>query len=348
MKTMMRKTFVWYVVALVLTCTCGRAETPAARRLIDVAARQNLQLVAVMPTGLGNQVAGENASGPQTMFDLAKTIGMHVSLKGNLAIFSTNAGGDPNQLGQSLTLPAAKETISCEFFDADIRDLFRVVYRHTGMNMLWHKSLRGRVIVRVSDIEAGLLIEAVAQSFGFAVKQQGNIVYIGEPARMAEMLPPADLKGDGDVSLDFRDADIRDITKIIASRAKNDLVTGTNVRGNVTVSLRDVNVAEAMVGIARANGFDAVLVDGLWIVADPRELPGLIEAWKQPTPTPTTNISLDFRDVGIQGLVQIVSDKGGLRYPALLNPESRVTVRFQDRSADRIQNLLIKLGGGTL
>lgn len=343
-----RKSCLWGVFVSCLICAFSSAETPVTQQLIDAARRQNLQLVAMMPTGSGAMATETYASGPQTVFDLAQALEMHVQMKGNLAICSPKAGGDPNRLGQSLTLPTARKTIACDFHDADVRDLFRVVYRHTGLNLLWHKSLRGRVIVRVQDIESGLLIEAVAQSFGFAVKQQGNIVYIGEPARMAEMLPPADLKGNGNVSLDFRDADIRDITKIIASRAKNDFVTGTNVRGNVTVSLQDVDVAEAMVGIARANGFDAILVDGLWILADPRELPGLLEAWQQPTPEPTTNISLDFRDVGIQGLVQIVSDKGGLRYPALLNPESRVTVRFSDRSADRIQNLLIKLGGGTL
>lgn len=333
-----------------LTGTVMAEEGGTTLQLIELSRLENLNLVTVSPAnGPSNPVEG-TIPGDRTasLASLAQSLGLECHIGKNLVLLGSQKFVDVASLGGVITLPSASDPMTCEFHEVDVRDLFRIVHQKTGLNLILKKSVRGRLTVRVTDLAAGTLVEAIVKVLGLECRQQGNIVFIGESQGFAEMLPPAGITASGAISLDFRDIDIRDVAKIIAQRFTRDFAAGANVRGNVTISLKNVAESEAMIGLARANGFDAAEVDGVWILADSREMKTLAESWKTPIPEPTTSISVDFRDAGVQGLVQIVSDKGGLPFPALLNPEARVTVRFTNRPADRIYNLLIKLGGGTL
>ena len=326
------------------------AESEIALQMLELSRLQGVNLIAVSPaSGLSKSVVGTSRESRATsLASMAQSLGLECHHGRNLVLLGGKNAVEVETLGKAMNLPSASEAMTCEFHEADVRDLLRIVHQKTGLNLILKKSVRGRLTVRVTDLAAGTLVEAIVKVLGLECRQQGNIVFIGESQGFAEMLPPAGITASGAISLDFRDIDIRDVAKIIAQRFTRDFAAGANVRGNVTISLKHVAESEAMIGLARANGFDAAEVDGVWILADSREMKTLAESWKTPIPEPTTSISVDFRDAGVQGLVQIVSDKGGLPFPALLNPEARVTVRFTNRPADRIYNLLIKLGGGTL
>lgn len=73
------------------------------------------------------------------------------------------------------------------------------------------------------------------------------------------------------ISLDFRDADIRDVLKIIAQRAGANFVVEKSVRGNVTVRLDDVPSREALDLVLRANGFSWIRSDNAILIADERK-----------------------------------------------------------------------------
>ncbi|HNV71381.1 MAG TPA: secretin N-terminal domain-containing protein, partial [Candidatus Ozemobacteraceae bacterium] len=74
------------------------------------------------------------------------------------------------------------------------------------------------------------------------------------------------------ISLDFRDADIRDILKIIAQKSGTNIIAEKNVRGNVTVRLNDVYYEEAMNLIAKTNGFAVRKIGNTWVLADEKKL----------------------------------------------------------------------------
>ncbi|NLI76446.1 MAG: hypothetical protein GX442_08395 [Candidatus Riflebacteria bacterium] len=80
------------------------------------------------------------------------------------------------------------------------------------------------------------------------------------------------------ISLDFRDTDIREIIKIIAQKSGTNIIAEKSVRGNVTVRLNDVYYEEAMNLIAKTNGFAVRKIGNTWILADEKKL---IEAFEK-------------------------------------------------------------------
>ncbi len=77
------------------------------------------------------------------------------------------------------------------------------------------------------------------------------------------------------ISLDFRDADIRDIIKLIATKSGFNIVAEKSVRGNVTIRLTDITCARALDLVCEGNGFAWTLQKGAILVSDEKKLPVL-------------------------------------------------------------------------
>ena len=60
----------------------------------------------------------------------------------------------------------------------------------------------------------------------------------------------------GTVSMNFRGAELVDILRLLAFQNDLNIITGDDVEGEVTVSLRDVNLFEALDAILKVNGYD--------------------------------------------------------------------------------------------
>jgi type IV pilus assembly protein PilQ len=83
-------------------------------------------------------------------------------------------------------------------------------------------------------------------------------------------------------SMDSRDAEIRDILRVLAEKGKLNVVTDTSVAGRITIYLKDVSVEEALELILRANGYAYQKINNSILVATPEKLK-LGEARYQPT-----------------------------------------------------------------
>lgn len=86
-------------------------------------------------------------------------------------------------------------------------------------------------------------------------------------ATVAAMLFPGLVKADDNITLDFRDTDIRQIIKVIAQQSGTNIIAEKSVRGNVTVKMSDVYYEEAMNLIAKTNGFAVRKIGNTWILA---------------------------------------------------------------------------------
>ncbi|MEP6801352.1 MAG: hypothetical protein ABJC07_05415 [Acidobacteriota bacterium] len=73
------------------------------------------------------------------------------------------------------------------------------------------------------------------------------------PARIAARLSP-----DERISLDLKDADIRDVLRSFAELTGTSLVIDPDVKGSVTVCLHDVFWVDALEVILRSNGLGMV------------------------------------------------------------------------------------------
>jgi type IV pilus assembly protein PilQ len=86
-------------------------------------------------------------------------------------------------------------------------------------------------------------------------------------AVVAAMLMPGLLRADDNITLDFRETDIRQIIKVIAQQSGTNIIAEKSVRGNVTVKMSDVYYEEAMNLIAKTNGFAVRKIGNTWILA---------------------------------------------------------------------------------
>ena len=91
-------------------------------------------------------------------------------------------------------------------------------------------------------------------------------------AALLGCVTPQPVRAEDNISLDFRDADIRDILKIIAQKSGTNIIAEKSVRGNVTVRLTDVYYEEAMNLIAKTNGFAVRKIGNTWVLADEKML----------------------------------------------------------------------------
>lgn len=74
------------------------------------------------------------------------------------------------------------------------------------------------------------------------------------------------------ISLNFKDTDIRQVIGVIAEQSGTNIIAEKSVRGNVTVSLKDVYYEEAMNLIAKTNGFAVRRIGNTWILATEKNL----------------------------------------------------------------------------
>lgn len=95
---------------------------------------------------------------------------------------------------------------------------------------------------------------------------------------VALLLPVSAQAASDNISLDFRDTDIRQIITTIAQQSGTNIIAEKSVRGQVTVKLDDVYYEEAMNLIARTNGFAVRKIGNTWILADEKKL---IEAFEK-------------------------------------------------------------------
>jgi len=74
------------------------------------------------------------------------------------------------------------------------------------------------------------------------------------------------------ISLDLKDADLRDVLRTFAALARFNLVIDPEVRGSVTVRLADVRWEDALDVILRSNGLASVREESVVRVAPPARL----------------------------------------------------------------------------
>ncbi|KAF1083275.1 MAG: hypothetical protein GQF41_0053 [Candidatus Rifleibacterium amylolyticum] len=102
-------------------------------------------------------------------------------------------------------------------------------------------------------------------------RKKTNILLLFAALTVALLLPGS-VRADDNITLDFRDTDIRQIVKVIAQQSGTNIIAEKSVSGRVTVKLSDVYYEEAMNLIAKTNGFAVRKIGNTWILADEKKL----------------------------------------------------------------------------
>lgn len=91
-----------------------------------------------------------------------------------------------------------------------------------------------------------------------------------EPRRVTRI--DGSLSAGEPISLDLKDADLKDVLRTFAELARLNIVIDPEVKGSVTVRLRDVPWDKALDVILQVNGLGYVLEGNVLRVGEPRKL----------------------------------------------------------------------------
>jgi len=166
-----------------------------------------------------------------------------------------------------------------------------------------------------------------------------NIIILSILISFMLLLP---VKADRLINMDFVEADIVQVLKLLAIENGYDVVIDQAVVGNVTSSLKNVSIDKALSVITRLNGFDYRIVGKTIFVAPPDKLAAIISEIAVPVGEAVTQvIHLQYaKPSDIIGLVQ--SNIKGVT----LNPADNVNgiiARGSLGTIKRVKNLVGKL-----
>ena len=102
--------------------------------------------------------------------------------------------------------------------------------------------------------------------------------------------------GTSDVTLDFVGADINDVLKALAMQTRTNIVSGTDVKGPITVSLAHVSLEEALDLITKLSGYQYAKIGRTYLVGTPGAIQTLTAAGTAQVPPATGVISFTYSD----------------------------------------------------
>ena len=99
-----------------------------------------------------------------------------------------------------------------------------------------------------------------------------------------------------DVTLDFVSADINDVLKALAMQTRSNIVSGSDVKGTITVSLAHVSLEEALDLITKLSGFQYAKIGKTYLVGSPTAIQILTANGSAQSPAVTGVIAFSYSD----------------------------------------------------
>jgi type II secretory pathway component GspD/PulD (secretin) len=121
-----------------------------------------------------------------------------------------------------------------------------------------------------------------------------------------------------DVTLDFVGADINDVLKALALQTHSNIVSGTDVKGSVTVSLTHVTLEEALELITKLSGYLYAKVGRTYVIGSPASIATLTAGSTSTVPPATAVVTFSYSDPN--ALLTTIKD----RYPNVKISAGRV------------------------
>jgi type IV pilus assembly protein PilQ len=161
--------------------------------------------------------------------------------------------------------------------------------------------------------------------------------------------PAPEPNQEGLVSLDFQDADIRNVLKVLSYKSGVNIVTGPEVNGLVTIQLTDVPWLKALEVILATYGYSYERHDNIITVTTVENLKKRREDTKvledqEPLYTKTYSLSFAKASEVVESISKIKSPRGSINFDQRTNT---VIVRDVQRSVDLIDNVVKTLDSVT-
>lgn len=197
------------------------------------------------------------------------------------------------------------------------------------------------------------------------VRGQSDATPPEEPAEMTEVVPPVEpiptvgtssavvteegVSQEGNVSLDFRDADIQNVLRILSYKSGINIVTGPEVTGLVTIKLKDVPWQRALEVILETYGYayekrgNIILVTTIENLKKRREDAAVLSE-QEPLVTQTFILNYAKSSTIVESVEKMVTERGSVNYDDRTNT---IIVRDVPRNVELVAEVIAKLDSTT-
>jgi type IV pilus assembly protein PilQ len=188
-------------------------------------------------------------------------------------------------------------------------------------------------------------IPVYAQSSGEATPEAMEGTALGEDATVPGVSMVEEGSEEGNVSLDFRDADIQNVLRILAYKSGVNIVTGPEVAGVVTIKLKDVPWQKALDVILETYGYgyerhgNIISVSTIETIKKRREDAQVLTE-QEPLVTQTFVLNYARASDIIQSIEKMKTERGSVDYDERTNS---LIVRDIQRNVDLISDVVEQL-----
>ena len=140
------------------------------------------------------------------------------------------------------------------------------------------------IAVNAAALAAGVLL----------APQMARTAPVAAPHHSAAQALRAVTSNTNDVTLDFVGADINDVLKALSMQTHTNIVSGTDVKGPITVSLAHVSLEEALDLITRLSGYQYAKIGRTYLVGSAAAVQSLTASGTAQAPSATGVISFTY------------------------------------------------------
>ncbi len=142
-------------------------------------------------------------------------------------------------------------TLSCK--EADVRDVLRGIAMQYGINIVPDSNVVGNVTTYLQDapFETGLAMLLETNGFEYEKRDGVYLVHIKDSTLKSFEISFQDDK----LTVDAENADVRQLLRAISLKTGMNIVSESDLTGNITAHLSDLPLEEALYALLTANGF---------------------------------------------------------------------------------------------
>jgi len=140
--------------------------------------------------------------------------------------------------------PKREEYIILDVKDKDLRDVLRAISRKVGVNIIADPNVDEKVTVTLDRVQWRRALDVIAR--------QTNCKIVEESDRLIRFTQPPT------ISMEFQDADLKLVLDLVAKQSGANIVIANDVKGTISLSLREVPWQDALNTIVKTAGYTVV------------------------------------------------------------------------------------------
>ncbi len=163
------------------------------------------------------------------------------------------AAGDKQEAPPAVASNATEPLLTLSCKEADVRDVLRGIAMQYGINIVPDSNVVGNVTTYLQDapFESGLATLLETNGFEYEKRDGIYLVHIKDSTLKSFEIGFQD----GKLTVDAENADVRQLLRAISLKTGMNIVSESDLAGNITAHLSDLPLEEALYALLTANGF---------------------------------------------------------------------------------------------